>query len=396
MDTTHLLSWKNLAWAVGILIAIGRLADHATLPEARLATSCWLANRQPGAWASAFAVSFDAVFGTQHLSMRCLARSALASIIALSICLMALQFVQPGMSVIDRWAEGGDFRIAIAFAVCVLANVVVDYVSLLETRFAVSAIMKRKTVAARAVIVALDFILTLLGSAIIYCILIASATFSMALEDGWAGGLEAVGAAALAAIVGLFSYSSEGDSLGFLNVLASSPGVQALLSPFLWSTYLTSVLLWLFIAVGIVNRLLGLMGKVYERAIGKIFNIKEKPFIFIGIVCSALVTILFFLAFFVQWIRSRAEDDVARLLEQRQSVAAEAEEENGPRVPGDPRNLPTAPRRVVLAQPRPGRRRRGLDGNAGEQGGAVCGSGNRRRGAARRELASPRPDPRHP
>ena len=295
MDIIHLVGWKQLVWFVGVVIAAGKLADHSTREEARLEAWWWLMHRQPGAWARAFTVAFDAVFGAKHLSRECILRSAAASLVALVLCFLTLEYMLPGMSNVERWTEAGSVDIALGLALCVVANIAVDYVSLLETRLAVGAIAKRKTWLGRIGIVGADVLLSSLGCVLIYLLIRACMFFAMTMQGGWGPALEGAVAGATGTAGQLFLYGNVGEWAAVLDALTSVRGPEGLWSPFLWSTYLTSVWLWFFILARLMNRWGGLLGDVYKKALN-VIDVERKPFLFVAIVCSLLTTIVFLLS----------------------------------------------------------------------------------------------------
>lgn len=79
--------------------------------------------------AMGFTALFDAVFGARHFSWRCVARSALASLVA--VALIWLLMGQAGAIGLRLRAE---LSLGALLAIALAVNVVADYVSLLETR----------------------------------------------------------------------------------------------------------------------------------------------------------------------------------------------------------------------------------------------------------------------
>lgn len=90
---------------------------------------------------SSFLNTFDAIFGRKHLTLRCLLISVVATIF-LMICIFAFTYLISSQGVRKDFIEiiGASMTHPVIFALFVLANILVDYVSLLETRLVIGAI----------------------------------------------------------------------------------------------------------------------------------------------------------------------------------------------------------------------------------------------------------------
>jgi hypothetical protein len=90
-------------------------------------------------WASAFVAMFDTVFGANHLSLKCFARSALVTFCTL----LTLNLYMTGISKLE----------AVAFASQILGNIIPDYMSLIGSRYLVGTLSRRTSIMRRILIV---------------------------------------------------------------------------------------------------------------------------------------------------------------------------------------------------------------------------------------------------
>ncbi|MDU8913618.1 tetratricopeptide repeat protein [Aestuariicoccus sp. MJ-SS9] len=106
-------------------------------------------------WSKTFLSLFDAHFGENHLSGKCLFRSCIASVLAVSGIwgLMAMTGTLE-----TRFANAMSMTEAIAIGVAV--NLVADYLSLLETRFLLSRMPRLRSAPAQCLVLAADAVLT--------------------------------------------------------------------------------------------------------------------------------------------------------------------------------------------------------------------------------------------
>ena len=277
--------------------AIGRWLDGITNETAKREVSSWLLNAQQQrvvcGWANAFAHSFDAIFGARHVSLKCFIRSVIASVTAVGLCSLLAASVStvssqfPEVSTtISGWSDILDLLLFGFIAVS--ANIIIDYASLLETRIAVDVIRRQRRLLGRCMVLLGDFVFTFLGSAVIFLVIMTVFSVIDIINDAPSHNLIVV---ILKAKEQLFTELFFGR--GFWGTLSdvlrvSEDEFQNLLVPFLWSTYFTSVWLWLIVVAGIVNRIGSGIGVVKRFAV-RYLKIEEKPFSFLAITCWLLL-----------------------------------------------------------------------------------------------------------
>ena len=123
-----------LAWAVGISVVFYKATDFATShlhKDRKAALSLWLEGSYQSTWSTHFCNVFDRLFGENHFAPRCLALSAVVSILAVLAIWVVLD---PILGLISLRAES---RMTLTQALLLGAaiNVVPDYLSLYETRW---------------------------------------------------------------------------------------------------------------------------------------------------------------------------------------------------------------------------------------------------------------------
>ena len=199
-------SW---GWAAGLAASIMGLTALAGMlnRQRKDEVALWLMGAQTEeGWAQSFNTLFDAVFGRRHLSLRCFKRSTLASLITVFVFWLLMgsaETIGPRLR--------ADLDLGSVLVLGLFINVVADYISLLETR-TLLAYMPRRWLAQAAVLV-LDL---LLSAAIIW----------------------------LTIFVFLRSPLHNGEIESFAEIL----GVFSIFSVFFYSTFLTSVWTWSYIA----------------------------------------------------------------------------------------------------------------------------------------------------
>lgn len=355
--------------------------------EGRRLTTAWLMRAMPekriARWASSFAGAFDAVFGQRHLTWKCAWRSAIATVVSMTIVFLIAGAVVPDAMAVALKAAS----IAGLASVCVsvLVNIGIDYLSLLQTRKIITWMSRATSLSRRLMLLVADVALTA-------CILTFSllllfwATFTIRFTDGmesvrWTlfpsslvaqsqrvtvrgpGGILMVGPEGVRRAF-IFEYDDkqvlrghEGDyreskifvtesgrlrppksfhqtmalygdvAHSFTSLSSAKEVVRILLSgdvlqrhveqanilqiskqarssahfenaitPSVWySTFFTSIWLWLYTAAGLLVQL-STTGSVLGPALKRFLNVEEKPFLSIGAVMIILSTIAHIMA----------------------------------------------------------------------------------------------------
>ncbi|MEM1363408.1 MAG: tetratricopeptide repeat protein [Pseudomonadota bacterium] len=198
----------NTGWALGLAGAMFALTAFASLinPARKKELAHWLMGTQPEtSWTKGFTALFDGVFGKHHLSLKCFLRSAIASLIAVTLIWLLMGNAETiGIRVETQMTLGAIVLIGLAI------NVVAEYVSLLETRILLGRMPKNGWHQAGVLIFDL-----IISAAIIW----------------------------LAIFLYLRSPLHEGEVESFAEIL----GVFSVFSVFFYSTFLTSVWTWVYI-----------------------------------------------------------------------------------------------------------------------------------------------------
>ncbi len=148
------MGWP-LAAAIGFFgmtrIALGLLAN-----ERKEYIALWLMGGDTREnWAKTFLSLFDALFGEKHLSLKCLIRSCIASLIAVS-GIWGLMIWSGTLTRVDFQ----DMTLTKALLLGIAVNLGADYVSLTETRWLLGRLPAIRSGALHALILLVDLIVT--------------------------------------------------------------------------------------------------------------------------------------------------------------------------------------------------------------------------------------------
>lgn len=228
-------------------------------------------------WPDAFAKAFDVVFGDRTLSWKRVWRSSLASLAAITIMFAIAWSVMADafrVEFADALGRGGGALEPALFVLFVggMINVAPDYLSLAESRWVIQRIQRTDKSLAVAYLLVLDFIITFLIFALGLAVLATVA--SPFLRSSWPG---------------LEGYSHLFTDLIDAATFSSPDG--PMISVFLYSTFFTSIWVWLFALSTFIVRGANLL----DRNLGR-FNRwfdAEKPLRALGFVSCLLVTLAF-------------------------------------------------------------------------------------------------------
>ena len=269
-------------WAVfagGIWFLFDR-AEEAVSPTVKRSASAWLRKVDPAAtaarWPSLFAVAFDKLFGEKHWSWRCISRSAVASLLSVGVLLCLYWSIHGyvGWDLLDGPASLGESLPYIAMWGA--WNVLPDYLSLLQTRW----VLRRLEARGSAALVVVDLVITAFIAIAGHVLLMFVQTiFGLSFND--------------------VLYSLSGDFEWWLDHMRDLVTLDSTLAPvtlgiFFYSTFLTSVWLWLYLAAGAAVRVAGgfNVGLLWLRGFT---DLDEQPFRSLGF-AAVLITTLIFLA----------------------------------------------------------------------------------------------------
>ena len=214
-----------------------------------------------------FIEAFDRIFGDRHLTWRCFLRSCVASMMAVSVMTIVWTVLD-----IDLWQSHlllnqGSSIIVILFAALVF-NLVPDYISLLETRWILRRV-SHSGLKKLIVIVVLDVIIT--------------------------GGIFVCGVGIIRILISCI----DGHPMGvseiaefFSDWILLKTYIDTPFGIFFYSTYFTSVWLYLFIAASIATKLLYSLGRTGNQVLA-LLKVEDKPFNSMGLLLIGLLTLAF-------------------------------------------------------------------------------------------------------
>ena len=240
-------------------------------------------------WPEMFAELFDGVFGEKHLSFRCFFRSSIASLFSLVVVGMILEGVTRGKAevfgLIPVYSGLVGPIVAIVFVVLiVLINTIPDYLSLYETRMMLNWL--RRSASWRRVVFFL-FLDVLLTSAIFAVIGVVSVSA--------VGGLWVLLLDYPASIY--ISYVLENIYVYVFGTASHGPmwSPTGYLAVFFYTTFFTSVWVWLYGLSTVTMRLLGKTrsGLHFFR---RHFDLDEYPLRAMGFVVVIFITVVYLIA----------------------------------------------------------------------------------------------------
>ncbi len=233
-----------LAVCIG-LVALFREGEKVMSGESRAAVSDWLlqenfAARQSN-WPNTFVALFDALFTEKHLSWTCFRRSALTSVLV--ITLLFAGFL--GVGVLTVPSSVSDLaEIAALLGVPIALNIVIDYASLFETRWILGRMGKSEYSFVHLLYLGIDLVLTGMCVILPVSILQIFGLGVMTEFSIWSSAFWYQMFSALINMAELFVTFAEAG-------LGEIPRVMSVM---LFSTMFTSVWVWLYVGSGLLLR----------------------------------------------------------------------------------------------------------------------------------------------
>jgi hypothetical protein len=274
-------SWAAMTAAIWALF---QRAETVLKPEVKTAISQWLRNLNPATafenWPATFAAVFDRIFGERHLSWRCFLRSCVASFVAVVIVTLIWAAIHPDQ--FNAFVQQGKYKyyapFLSVFFVAGILNLIPDYLSLLETRYIIRWVSQTHSVVRILAFLAFDLVVT---AAIFLGTYFAAGAFIITIKFG-----EPLGSFVLAFIQMVPRY--------MLPLTTWSPGSA---TPAIWfySTFFTSVWVWLYASSGLVVKLGEYLG-IGIKALKTVVDIDNKPLRSMGFVAMLLVTLVYVVA----------------------------------------------------------------------------------------------------
>lgn len=243
----------SYAFAIALAFygAISWFGTHHLSTTAKESLTLWLWGEYDETWSKHFCNLFDAVFGSKHLSWQCFIRSALASVLSVSLIYILFSTVLDVLNPSSR--AGSDLPIFQALLLGAIINIIPDYLSLFETRWVLKRFDHIKSFSGQLFILVVDAIAT--GSII------------------WLA-------------INVFQWITGGSSLSAVEMLA----LFSIYSLFFYSTFLTSIWAWLFAITTWFMRLFA------HTPLKEVLDIETKPVEQIALIGAILIfvfTLLF-------------------------------------------------------------------------------------------------------
>ncbi len=216
-------------------------------------------------WPATFGVVFDRVFTKKHWSWRCFWRSCVASLLAVVVMTAVLYMVNGSVrGLIDEVGLPGVFALGV---IAGMLNLFPDYLSLLETRLVLRRMAKGSSGAFR-------LLGWLIFDAVVTVGIFAVVLLTATLATG--GGMELVVQIMPNALLSLFGVESGVAEIGI----------------FLYSTFFTSVWIWLYAFSGIAVRLV-YRAKRIQTFVDKHLDVATRPLSVMGVVLTVVFTITY-------------------------------------------------------------------------------------------------------
>lgn len=270
-------------------------AEKTASNEGKAIASRWLKNLAPESavqsWPATFASTFDRIFGDRHVSWKCFRRSCMASTVAAFIMALVINAVNrnfvkdivkdildemsksllravPGVEASISWNLGfvGLFVIIAFLLLSVILNWLPDYLSLLESRYVITWMSNADSFVKLAVLLLVDLVATaVIWSVCLVPLLLVFDSPLSVLHDVLRGGV--------------FFWKGE-------------EAVYRVFGIWFYSTFFTSVWVWLYALAGFAVKLGEVLG-LWVGRFKRIMDIHEKPFSSMGYAAMVIVTLGF-------------------------------------------------------------------------------------------------------
>jgi hypothetical protein len=148
----------------GIVWKFFEKVESVLSDQTKFEVAVWLLDRKKISltfenWPETFAKVFDRVFGQKHLSWKCFLRSSIASLSFLLLLLSLSRNALPTLR--HKWLDPTDYYFFPLFLLnAAVANLLPDFVSLLETRVMIGLMSRSPTVSRRILLLVIDGLAT--------------------------------------------------------------------------------------------------------------------------------------------------------------------------------------------------------------------------------------------
>jgi hypothetical protein len=273
--------WKLVSWAFDE-------AEKNLSKETKGSLASLLMRAKPSEvmrlWSNTWIDMFDGVFGKQHLSWSCFLKSAGASV--LFLCFMiAVDFLSDGgfraATHLFRFENGAIGFYLEVVSSALIANVFVDYVSLLETRFVLERIRNGNAIVCVPWL-AVDFVVS--GALFFIPWFVVSVTN---------------GGTTTAIFFGtLLDENGQLPASVAISAIIQSMKLNTLLGPFVWSSYMTSVWVWIYAVALMMTSVLRSVEFVRKR-----LDVEGRPLGAVGFMAGSISAMIWWGLAIVIWLR---------------------------------------------------------------------------------------------
>lgn len=247
-------------------------AEETINPDVKKEISTWLLSLHerelPVRWITNFSTVFDSVFGEKHFTWKCFTRSSIASICAMIIMQLFWIFYDPEAAKAFFNKDNLSIFVVVQVILFITINIIPDYFSLLETRTILRWMPDNQL-----------SVITLLLIDLLFTTLIALlslvATYSAYI-------IYVGGEIKIIDIVYI-----KDSAIQFKPFITSgyTPGV------FFYTTFLTSIWIWLYIISGIIIKGSVALGSGWFTFV-RVFDISDKPIRSLGFVSSFIAFLI--------------------------------------------------------------------------------------------------------
>jgi hypothetical protein len=263
----YIASWFGMTGGVWALFD---RAEKVVDPQIKEKISNWMLTAKVPVderWPATFKNLADKVFGRKLFSMRGFFISIMFSLISITLLLAVGIYFQSDWLTEEIDTFGISSFILIYLFAASLFNFFLDYLSVVQTRFLLSRMVNKSNLINQFAFLLFDLLLTII---LIWVTVLISVIF----------------------------YNPEDWVIITNYIIFNSLKFKIASAPFIYSTFLTSAWIWLYVLSGVVIRL---VGKFY-MSLGiarKFLNIEEKPLQSIGFVSMLIVTVVYLIIPFV-------------------------------------------------------------------------------------------------
>ena len=266
-------TWATMMGGIWVLF---QAAEKTATPDGKKRVSDWLKNLAAKSISETIVESpkwfiemFDRFFGEKHLTKRCFFMSSMASFISVFVItiIWVILFQAQAQEFSYLFQLTLDRILFEAFIIALILNILPDYFSLLETRYILKN-MERGSLKRLTMILFLDVI--------------------------FSGGIFILFALFFFYILGDLNLDEITINTIFEDFIFFEQKTSRNLSVFFYSTYFTSIWMYLFMISSIITKVLYSFGKIGNWLMS-FFDITKKPFQSIGVFSMVFITLIFLL-----------------------------------------------------------------------------------------------------